>query len=286
MVPGVAVSGPWSQNSHGEPLSKRVHYAETVLEPNKPDKDIQETTLEMSLLKASIQESPLLRDNLESESQIDDSGDPHISTVHTVEDISDMGPSFDLPRFTGKKDHYQTPILGTPPSESLIREHEHGDPRARAPGPDDFLKKESSLSNEDKLPAKGSGKPTFKDDFDPLGEGTNNRYQRPVHEKISYEEMPSLAEPQDISRTRSIRNRLTMSREFGPITRTAILRVLHSEVSELSNSRVQGILDELGTSLEDQSLREYLSTITVGDIISFCEPLEEVQDDTLTKDIT
>lgn len=286
MVPGVAVSGPWSQNSHGEPLSKRVHYAETILEPNKPDKDIQETTQEMSLLKASLQESPLLRDIPVLEGQADEPDDPHTSTVNTVEDFSSMGPSFDLPRFSGKKDHYQTPILGTPPSESLIREHEHGDPRANAPGPDDFLKRKSSLTKEDKLPAKGSGKPTFQDDFDPLGEGTKNRYQRPVHERISYEEMPNRAEPQDISRTRSIRNRLTKSLEFGPATRVSALRVLHSETDGLPSSRVMGILSELSTSLQDTSWGEHLKTITVGDIVSFCEPLEEVQDDTLTKDIT
>lgn len=286
MIPGVAVSGPWSQNSHGEPLSKRVHYAETVLEPNKPDKDIQETTQEMSLLKASIQESPLLRENPELESQADEPGDPHISTVSTVEDFSSMGPSFDLPRFPGKKDHYQTPILGTPPSESLIQEHEHGDPRAKALSPDNFLQRKSSLSKGDKLPAKGSGKPTFSDDFDPLGIGTNNRYQRPVHERISYEDLPKLADPQDISRTRSIRNRLIMSLEFGSANRTSALRVLHSEVGGLSSSRVQGILNELGISLQDTSWKEYLDTISVGDIVSFCEPLIEVEDDIFTKDLT
>lgn len=286
MVPGVAVSGPWSHNSHGEPLSRRVHYAETILEPNKPDKDIQETTLEMSLLKASLQESPLLRDNLELDHQVDDPGDPQTSTEVSVEDWSRMGPSFDLPLYQGKKDHYQTPILGTPPSESLIREHEHGDPRGRTPGPEDFLERKSSLTQEDKLPKKGSGKPTFKDDYDPLGEGTKNRYQRPVHDRISYEEMPLTAEPQDISRTRSIRNRLTMSLEFGPATRNSVLRLLQSDTEGLPNSRVKGILSDLRTSLEDLSLREYLDTITVSDIITFHEPLEGAQEDIFTKDLS
>jgi len=274
MIPGVAVSGPWSQNSHGEPLSRRVHYAETILEPNKPDKDIQETTQEMSLLKASLQESPLLRENLESGQQADEPEDPQTSTVYS-RGLPDSDLSFDLPRFQGKKDHYQTPILGTPPSESLIQEHEHGDPRACALNPDEFLKRKSSLASEDHLDKKD----------DPKGEGTNNRYQRPVHERISYEEMPVLADPQDISRIRTIRDRLTMSLTFGPVTQNSVLRVLHSELSELPDSRVKGILCELSTSEMDTSIQEHLSTIHVGDIITYHDPLIGEGEDPLTKDL-
>lgn len=293
MIPGVVVSGPWSQNSHGEPLYKRVHYYETVLEPNKLQKDTQEKTLEQSLLEMSIQESPLLKDNLQSqspESQPQEAGgteDRPQPKSWLDEEIEVVGHQYDLPSSTlkGTDDHYQTPIVGTPPTKSLLRERPHGDPRLRNPGPDEFLERKSSLVREDKLPAKGSGKPTFKDDFDPLGKGTDNRYQRPVVDRSSYEDVTNdTLPPEDYPRIGSICNRLESYPEMvGPLTRESVVAVLHYNTEGLDDKRISKILHHISTSISSKI--EHLSTITVSEIIGYSGPSNEAPEDPLTKDL-